>query len=409
MKARRSPLRNELLIASKNGTATVESTSVIDTEKLLTPPRSVLGRPISQLARPQLKIVILGPPLTVSLGNSAASTYRGLVRELTARGHDLFYLERGGDPSVGQNMRKVDSGRVEEYFSLKDLKDRHGTAVCDADFVLVASQITEAAEIGEWITRHAQGATAFYDSDTLATLASPGRNGSGTISAELISRFGLYLSFSGGLLLEHLEEKLGSPMARPLYPAVDARLFYPDYSKQNWDLGYVGRHREEFLPVLERLMIEPARRWNEGRFIVAGAAYPRSMRWPHNVKRTPQISPQKRRAFYNSQRFTLDIVPPELFAVGYAPSARLFEAAACGTPVITEFWQGLDTFFTPDEEILVSHSPDETLIYLEEISEVDRRRLSYRARERVLARHTTRHRAAELESYVLELLRRTAA
>jgi spore maturation protein CgeB len=142
---------------------------------------------------------------------------------------------------------------------------------------------------------------------------------------------------------------------------------------------------------------------------VAGSGYPRSLRRPRNVKHTPRISPQKRRAFYNSQRFALDIVPPDVFAMGYSPSARLFEAIACGTPVITEFWQGLDTFFTPDEEILVSHSPDETLIYLEEISEVDRRRLSYRARERVLARHTTRHRAAEVEGYVLELRRRSAA
>jgi len=132
------------------------------------------------------------------------------------------------------------------------------------------------------------------------------------------------------------------------------------------------------------------------------------VRWPGNVKRVPQVSPQKRRSFYNAQRFTLDITPPDFAAGGFSPGARLFEAAACGTPIITEFWPGLDTFFTPDEEILISHSPDETLIYLEEISELDRRRLGYRARERVLARHTSRHRAIELEGHVLELLRLSA-
>jgi spore maturation protein CgeB len=133
------------------------------------------------------------------------------------------------------------------------------------------------------------------------------------------------------------------------------------------------------------------------------------MLWPKNVKRIPLVPPARRRAFYNSQRFTLNITPPGAIAIGYSPSARLFEAAACGTPIITEFWPGLDTIFTPDEEILVSHSADETMIYLEEISELERRRLGYRARERVLARHTTRHRAAELETYALEVLKLSAA
>ncbi len=397
MKTRHSPFGNQLK------SPTTDPTS--DTETLLTPPRSILTQAAAR--RTKLKIVILGPSLTTSLGNSAASTYRGLVRELAVRGHDILFLQRGGEEAgVGQKLQRVDTGRVEEYSGLKELKDRHAAILRDADFVLVASQIKDAADIGEWLTRQAQGVTAFYDLNTIDTLAAGQQ--AGTIPASLIPRFDLYLSFAGGPMLDQLEDKLGSPMARPLYPAVDARLFFPEYSKQTWDLGFIGRHTDDCLPSLERLLLDPARRWHEGRFIVAGSSYPRSLRWPANVKRVPQISPQKRRAFYNSQRFTLDLMPPDTLAVGYAPSARLFEAAACGTPVITEFWPGLEAFFTPDEEILVAHSPDEALIYLEEISELDRRRLGYRARERVLARHTTRHRAAELESYILEL-RRTAA
>ncbi len=402
MKARHSPLETEILTGDTGGTSTAESASLLSTEKLLTPPRSLLGQNLASPARPHLKIVILGPSLTTSLGNSAASTYRGLVRELALRNHDVLFLQRGDEERGGQKMQRVDSGRVEEYFGLKDLKNRHAAAVRDADFVLLASQITDAAEIGDWITRHAQGVTAFYDLNTLDTLAA-GRDGAG--SAGLIPRFNLYLSFAGGPLLDQLEDKLGSPMARPLYPAVDARLFFPEYSKQTWDLGFVGRHSNDCLPVLERLLLEPARRWNEGRFLVVGSRYPRSLRWPGNVKRVTRISPQKRRAFYNSQRFTLDLMPPDALGLGYSPSARLFEAAACGTPVITEFWPGLEAFFTPDEEILISHSADETMIYLEDISELNRRRMGYRARERVLARHTTRHRAAELEGYILELRR----
>jgi spore maturation protein CgeB len=407
MKVRYSASESELLNPGVQGTATAAPASSLATESLLTPPRSILGRTLTQPARPQLKIVILGPSLAASLGNGAASTYRGLVRELVVRGHDVLLLERANKGSPSQNVRKAESGRVEQYLSAKELQSRHATAMREADFVLVASQIAEAADIGEWVVGHAQGVTAFYDLNTPQTVVNLRQNRAAPISAELMSCYDLYLSFTGGPLLNLLEDEFGLRMARPLYPAADARLFFPENAKQSWDLGYIGRRGNDTLPVIERLLLEPARRWKEGRFIVAGSSSPRSLRWPGNVRRTPRISQQKRRAFYNSQRFMLDITPSDVAAVGYSPGARLFEAAACGTPVITEFWPGLDKFFTPDEEILISHSPDETLIYLEEISELERRRLGYRARERVLARHTSRHRAAELEGYVLELLRRS--
>jgi spore maturation protein CgeB len=343
-----------------------------------------------------------------STGNGASATYRGLVRELATRGHDVLFLERGGEkPGVSRDIRKPEAGRLEEYSSLKELKARHAVDVREADFVLVGSHIREAVEIGDWVTRDAQGATAFYDLDPVGTLENLAQDRAAYISAELIPRYSMYLSFTGGRVLEHLEEEYGSPKALPLYPSVDARLFYPMQSQAHWDLGYLGGYRADRQPALERIFLEPARRWKEGRFVVAGSQYPRSVRWPKNVKRIPLEPPARRRAFYNGLRFALNLTSLETIAIGYSPSARLFEAAACGIPVITEFWPGLDTLFTPDEEILISHSPDETMIYLEEISELDRRRLGYRARECVLARHTSRHRAAELEGCILEVLKRS--
>ena len=300
-------------------------------------------------------------------------------------------------------------GRAEHYHSLVELKDQHAAAMRDADFVVVGSHIREGIEIGEFVTSTAQGATAFYDLDSPGTIANINKGRPGYISAALIPRYQMYLSFTGGPLLDHIEKHYGSPMARPLYSSVDARLYFPEASELKWDFGYLGVCNAERQPALDRLFLEPARRWNEGRFVVAGSQQARLMRWPKNVRRVPLVPPGKRRAFYNSQRFTLNITAPGVIAIGYSPSARLFEAAACGTPIITEFWPGLDTIFTPDEEILISHSADETMIYLEEISELERRRLGYRARERVLAKHTTRHRAAELETYALEVLKLSAA
>lgn len=395
-------------LSARNGNGTLNLDSRLNTEGLLTPPRSLLGQKF-QPNRPKLKIVMLGPSLTSSLGNGAAATYRGLVRELSMRGHDVLFLERGAANRGHRDWPKLHFGRVEHYDGLADLKNRHVAAVRDADFVLVGSHISEAIEIGEWVTQSAQGATAFYDLDSPGTVAGLKKGRAGYVSAALIPRYQMYLSFTGGPLLEYVETALGSPMARPLYSSVDARLFFPEYSEIKWDLGYLGAYNRERQPALERLFIEPAQRWSEGRFAVAGSQYPRSVHWPKNVKRMPLAPGAKRRAFYNSQRFTLNLTPPSALATGFSPSPRLFEAAACGTPVVTEFWAGLDTFFVPDEEILVSHSADETMIYLEEISELDRRRLGYRARERVLAKHTNRHRATELEQYALEVLKLSVA
>jgi spore maturation protein CgeB len=389
-----------------NGAAALEMTSRIDTESLLSPPRYVFGTKFPRSTRPQLKIVIFGPALS-SRGDG--DIYRGLLRELGARGHQVLFLERGRNSAPPRRPSKPEYGRTGFYSDLKELKDHFTVAVREADFVMVGSPVDEAIAIGEWVTHTAQGATAFYDTNLPATLAGLLRGTANSISPALIQRYQMFLSSTGGPLLNYLENQYGSPMARPLYRSVDATLFFPEPHPLRWDLGYACGYMPERQQLLDRLLLEPARRWTDGEFAVAGSGYPRAAHWPKNVKRMPHLPAGKLRAFYNSQRFALNVTPPGENAIGFTPEARLFEAAACGTPVISDFWPGLDTFFKPDDEILISHSPDETLVYLEEIPELDRRRMGYRARERVLAGHTTRHRAVELESYVLQVLKLAAA
>jgi spore maturation protein CgeB len=377
-----------------------------ETSALLSPPHSLLGYKRPEAERPKLKIVILGLSITSSRENGHATTYRGLVRELTRRGHDVLFLERVTEWSAS-NRDLPDSpyGRRELYSGVRDLKQRFGSAVREADFVIVGSSVQDGIAIGEWVTRIVQRATAFYDIDTPVTMAGLIKGNLDYISSAQIPRYHIYLSSTGGPLLRYIEKHYGSPMARPLYCSVDAMLYFPEERELKWDLGYMGTYSDDCQRALDRLLLEPARRWSEGQFVVAGSQYPRSIRWPRNVKRFTHLAPGKHREFYNSQRFALNLTRANVTAAGFSPSVRLFEAAACGTPIISDSWQGIETFFRPDEEILISHSPDETLIYLEEISELDRRRIAYRAREHVLAKHTSRHRAAELESYAFEILK----
>jgi spore maturation protein CgeB len=359
------------------------------------------------VSAPDLRIVILGLSITSSWGNGHATTYRGLVRELTARGHDVLFLERDVEwYANSRDMPHPPHGRTVLYRDLHELKQRFTAEIEDADLVIVGSYVPEGVEVGEWVTRTARGVTAFYDIDTPVTLAKLARNDEEYLTAALIPKYDLYLSFTGGPILERLEQEYGAQMARPLYCSVDPVLYHTEPSVIRWDLGYMGTYSEDRQPALDRLLLEPAKFWDRGRFVVAGPQYPRSIRWPRNVRRIEHLSPAKHRRFYNAQRFTLNLTRADMIAAGFSPSVRLFEAAACGTPILSDYWEGLDTLFEPGREILITKSPRDVLEAVRDTSESDRLAIGSRARERVLSEHTAAHRAAELEGYALEVLSR---
>ncbi|MCG3114058.1 MAG: glycosyltransferase [Candidatus Manganitrophus sp. SA1] len=355
----------------------------------------------------RMSIVIFGLSITSSWGNGHATTYRSLVRGLRARGHDFTFFERNV-PWYAENrdLPRPRHGRFELYENLEELKERFTEQVEEADLVIVGSYVPQGIAIGEWVTSTARGVTAFYDIDTPVTLAKLDRGEIDYLSKALIPRYHLYLSFTGGPILKRLEREYRSPMARPLYCSVDPDLYYPDEAEPTWSLGYMGTYSLDRQETLDRLLIEPARRWGEGSFVVAGSKYPESLSWPSNVDRIEHLPPSRHRAFYNAQRFTLNVTRADMIRAGYSPSVRLFEAAACATPIISDLWPGLETFFKPGEEILLSRSPEETLRTLREIPEEARRAIGLRACDRVLAEHTAVQRAAELERYACEILNR---
>jgi len=134
--------------------------------------------------------------------------------------------------------------------------------------------------------------------------------------------------------------------------------------------------------------------------MVAGPQYPAGIDWPANVRRIDHLPPTEHRAFYNSQTFTLNITREDMTAAGYSPSVRLFEAAACGTPIISDAWTGLDELFEPGREIFIVHSASDVIDLLNGTSPEEAASVGAAARERVLRHHTARHRAAELEFHL---------
>lgn len=348
-----------------------------------------------------MKIVILGLSITSSWGNGHATTYRSLMRELARRGHDVLFLERD-QPWYAQNrdMPQPPFGRTELYSSMRELKSRFADEITDADCVIVGSFVPDGTTIGKWVTSSASGVTAFYDIDTPITLEKLALGECEYLSADLVESYDLYLSFTGGPTLELIEQEYGSPMARALFCSVDPSHYFPERRRKKWALGYLGTFGEDRQRKLNSLLLAPATMWPTGRFVVAGPQYPRAIRWPANVERITHLSPAKHRAFYNSQRFTLNLTRAAMVRAGFSPSVRLFEAASCGTPIISDEWPGLNTLFRIGEEILVAKNAGEVLKILQELPPEVAREIASRARQRVLREHTSAHRAAELENFI---------
>ncbi|MFA7430265.1 MAG: glycosyltransferase [Rhodospirillaceae bacterium] len=344
-----------------------------------------------------LDLVFLGLSITSSWGNGHATTYRSLIRALAAQGHRVTFLERDVPwYAAHRDMPDPPWCRTQLYGSVADLQARLAAPVRNADAVIVGSFVPDGVEVGAWVQKLARGTVAFYDIDTPVTMAKLARGDFEYLSPDVIGGYNLYLSFTGGPTLRRLEDDFGAPMARPLYCSVDPDLYRPTREAPIWDLGYLGTWSEDRQPTVERLVCEPARRKPEGRFVVAGPQYPADIDWPGNVARIDHLPPSEHSSFYSRQRFTLNVTRADMVAAGWAPSVRLFEAAACGTPIISDWWEGLDSLFRLGAEILIGDSAETVAEIITLMPEARRRSIGEAARKRVLAAHTSSHRATEL-------------
>jgi spore maturation protein CgeB len=275
--------------------------------------------------------------------------------------------------------------------------------------VIVGSYVPEGVQVGRWAQANAGGVVAFYDIDTPVTLAKLEAGDEEYLSPELIPGYRIYLSFTGGPTLTRLERDFGAPAARALYCSVDPTIYRPVPVERRWDLSYLGTYSPDRQPILDQLLLEPARRAPERRFVVAGPGYPDSIDWPPNVERLAHVPPGEHPAFYAASRYTLNVTRADMTAAGYSPSVRLFEAAACATPVISDRWAGLNELFEPGREIVLADDPETVLHLIGDPDEAPARAMGEAARRRVLAEHTAGQRAMELERHLGEARLRLGA
>lgn len=353
-----------------------------------------------------LKITIFGLTLSSSWGNGHATPYRAILRALHRRGARVVFYEK--DVPYYARQRDFESCPYCDLRIYRDWNEVRSEALReagDSDIVMTASYTPEGARISDEVLALPRPLHVFYDLDTPVTLSRLNDAPLDYLQREQIPQFDLYLSFTGGALLRQLEQRYGARIARPLYGCVDPDVYRRVEARKEFAsaLSYLGTYAADRQAKLDDLLLEPARSRRDLQFLLAGSLYPYGWSWPENLRRFEHVAPHDHPALYSSSRATLNITRQEMAASGYCPSGRFFEAAACGTPILTDYWEGLDAFFDSEHELNVVRTPDDVLACLDmPLSELARR--AELARQRTLDAHTGERRAAEFLAHCNEAL-----
>jgi spore maturation protein CgeB len=351
-----------------------------------------------------MKIVIFGLAITSSWGNGHATTFRALCGALHKRGHRITFFEHNTEwYEHNRDLPHPDFCQVVIFENWDDVVSRVRAELAEADVAVVGSYFPDGIAALDEVIESNIAVKCFYDIDTPITMASLCAQGSTEyLLARHVRELDVYFSFTGGPVLRELETRFGIANAVPLYCSFDPQKYreFPAKAEFECDLSYMGTYAPDRQPKIEELLCEPARALPHKKFIVAGPQYPDSIAWPKNVDRIIHLNPCHHAEFYCSSKLTLNVTRRDMVMAGYSPSVRLFEAAACGATIISDYWPGLDTFFVPGREILVPIGSADVKRYICESDLAELKRIGSAARERVLAAHTNDRRAQEFETSV---------
>ncbi len=355
-----------------------------------------------------MKLVVFGLSVSSSWGNGHATLWRGLIRALARRGHETVFFERDVPYyAEHRDLTGMEGLRLELYGDWERARLKAESELSDADVGTVTSYCPDGAAACDLVRMSRARVRLFYDLDTPVTLERL-EKGEGVpyIGSGGLRDFDLVLSFTGGQTLDKVRALLRARFVAPLYGHVDPDLHRPvqPLAAQRADLSYLGTYATDRQKALEALFFEPAWLLPGRRFVLAGALFPKECRWTANIEHVKHLAPGDHPAFFSSSRMTLNVTRQAMASAGWCPSGRLFEASACGAPILSDWWEGLDEFYTPGREILIARDTADVIAALE-TGDDELRRIANAARERTLEEHTAAHRAAEFESLVQQALR----
>lgn len=350
-----------------------------------------------------MKIVVFGLSITSSWGNGHATTYRALLAALQKRGHQIVFFEKNEEwYASNRDMPCPEFCQVRLFDHWRSALPAIRQEIEDCDVAIVGSYFPEGIRVTDELANSKVPIKVFYDIDTPITLSKLRAGGAEYLQPRQVRHFDLYLSFTGGPILNQIKQEFHAPRALPFYCSFEPQKYRPRgvYRRYQCDLSYMGTYAADRQPKLDELFIAPALNAPNRRFLLAGPQYPSKIKWPGNVRRIKHLSPRWHPHFYSSSRLTLNVTRQAMAEWGFSPSVRLFEAAACACPIISDTWPGLDSILKTGEEVLVAESSSEIIFILRDTDDLQLQRIGQLARERVLVEHSSSRRAEEFEQHV---------
>lgn len=348
-----------------------------------------------------MKIAFFGSSLLSAYWNGAATYYRGIIRQLHLHGHEVTFYEP--DAYDRQSHRDIDpppwAGSV-VYEPTEEAVFRHLEKASGADLIVKASGVgvhDALLERAVLDARRSGQAVVFWDVDAPATLERLETDAADPFRA-LIPRYDAILTYGGGEPVRSAYEQLGARYCQPIYNAMDPDIHHPAKARPEFaaDLSFLGNRLPDRESRVEEFFFKAAARCPDFTYLLGGSGWADKER-PGNVRWVGHVGTGNHNAFNASARVVLNISRSSMASTGFSPATRVFEAAGAGACLITDAWEGIESFFEPGEEILVAKTGDEVAVH-SRISAGQARRVGEAALKRALAEHTYSHRAAEFEN-----------
>jgi spore maturation protein CgeB len=356
-----------------------------------------------------MKIAFYGSSLLSSYWNGAATYYRGLLSDLTRRGHTITFFEPDAfDRQKHRDIEPPDYAKVVVYPATEEALRGVIAEAAQADVVVKASGVgvfdNELLE-GVIAASHPGAIRMFCDVDAPATLAELRANPDHPMHRAL-KALDLVITYGGGPPVIDAYEALGARRCVPIYNALDPTTHHPVPADPRFaaDLSFLGNRLPDREARVETFFLDAAARLPERAFLIGGNGW-HDKAMPGNVRHIGHVYTHEHNAFNTSPKAVLNIARDSMASVGFSPATRVFEAAGAGACLITDAWVGLELFLKEGEEVLVARDGADVAAHVEALTPERARAIGEAARARILAEHTYERRGAELD----RLLRSEAA
>jgi spore maturation protein CgeB len=348
-----------------------------------------------------MKISFFGSSLVSSYWNGAATYYRGLLKNLAGLGHDItFYEPDAFERQQHRDMADPDWARVVVYPATEDgwrraLED----GAARADLLVKASGVgvfDRELEIAAPEAARPGAMTAYWDVDAPATLDAVSTDSTHHLR-DSIPKYTLVLTYGGGDPVVQGYRKLCARLCVPIYNAVDPDTHFPVAPRPDFaaDLSFLGNRLPDREARVEEFFLKPAAKTPLKRFLLGGSGWGDKSMSP-NVRNIGHVGTADHNAFFCSALATLNINRESMARYGFSPPTRVFEACGAGACLITDAWEGIEMFLEPGEEVLLAESGEAVAEIMARLTPAEARRIAGNARQRILAAHTYRHRAAQV-------------